>query len=227
MTVEMAGYAALLFGLNIITPGVSFLLTVQHSLAYGEKVGYGVAVGLSIADIVLAFFVSIGFATALQANGVAMTILGYAGGVWIASIGLTMIQRSRRAQFIGPMPEDTTIASMNFIQGMKVGVITGMSNPQTILFYASIFIGFLANQDTAAQIVPIFGVVVVTSVLLRSGIAGLVSLHAVRTVYLAKKTLIESLSGAALSFLGTKMAASALLPLSLKLVAMTTLAAAA
>ena len=213
---------ALLCGLNIITPGASFVLTVQHSLAFGPRVGYGIALGLSIADIVLAFFAAVGFAAALGANDTAMTILGYAGGVWIASLGLTMFQKSRRTQVGGVQGDAPLVPSMTLFEGLRIGVITGMSNPQTIVFFASLFVSLLADQDTSSKIIPIFMVIATTSLCLRSGIAAMVSLDSVRRAYVSKKSLIEALSGALLFCFGTKMAAKALLPISLKLVALST-----
>ena len=208
---------ACLFALNVLTPGASFVLTVRNALAHGPRAGYGVALGLAFADTLLAILAVAGLAAGLKATGSALLVLGYVGGVWIAVTGLKMFQRSRRTDFeivvCGGLPELAPWSSV------RLGASAGLSNPQAIIFFASVFVAGMVGEPNVAQAVGIVLTVAASSIVVRCGIVRLVTLPVVRETYFARRREIETISGVALFSFGMKLAVKALLPWTVKLLA--------
>lgn len=208
---------ACLFAFNVITPGASFVLTVRNALAHGRRAGYGVALGLAVADLLLAVFAVAGLATVLKTNGSALLVLGYVGGVWIAATGLKMFQRARRTDFdilvCDGLPE------LAMWSGMRLGASAGLSNPQAIIFFASVFVAGMVGEPSVVQAVGIVLTVAVSSIVVRCSIVRLVTLPTIREAYLARRRKIETISGVALFSFGMKLAVKALLPWTVKVLA--------
>lgn len=209
---------ACLFALNVLTPGASFVLTVRHALAHGRRAGYGVALGLAFADILLAILAVAGLAAVLKANGSALLVLGYVGGVWIAVTGLKMFQRARRTDF--EIVACAGLSELALWSGMRLGASAGLSNPQAIIFFASVFVAGLVGEPSVAQAVGIVLTVAASSIGVRCGIVRLVILPVVREAYFARRREIETISGVALFTFGMKLAVKALLPWTVKVLAM-------
>jgi threonine/homoserine/homoserine lactone efflux protein len=208
---------ACLFALNVLTPGASFVLTVRTALANGCRAGYGVALGLVFADTLLAIFAVAGLAAVLKTNGSALLVLGYVGGVWMAATGLKMFQRSRRTDFEILVCDGSTELALR--SGLRLGASAGLSNPQAIIFFASVFVAGLVGEPSGAQAVGIVLTVAVSSFVVRCGIVRLVTLPVVRDAYLARRREIETISGVALFSFGMKLAVKALLPWTVKVLA--------
>ena len=208
---------ACLFALNVLTPGASFVLTVRNALAHGRHAGYGVALGLAFADILLAILAVAGLAAVLKTNGSALLVLGYVGGVWIAATGLKMFQRARRTDF--EIVACDGIFELALWSGVRLGASAGFSNPQAIIFFASVFVAGMVGEPSVAQAVGIVLTVAASSIVVRCGIVRLVTLPVVRDGYLARRREIETISGVALFSFGMKLAVKALLPWTVKVLA--------
>ncbi|MDO8311603.1 MAG: LysE family transporter [Sideroxyarcus sp.] len=206
------------FALNVLTPGASFVLTVRNALAHGRRAGYSVALGLAFADILLAVLAVAGLAAVLKTNGSAVLVLGYVGGVWIAATGLKMFQRARRTDF-GIMVFDG-LPKLALWSGMRLGASAGLSNPQSIIFFASVFVAGMVGEPSAGQAIGIVLTVAVSSIVVRCCIVRLVTLPVIREAYLARRRKIEPISGVALFSFGMKLAVKALLPWTVKVLAM-------
>lgn len=209
---------ACLFTLNVLTPGASFVLTLRNALAHGRRAGYGVALGLAFADILLAVFAVAGLAAVLKTNGSAILVLGYIGGVWIAATGLKLFQRARRTDF--EIVACDGLHELGLWAGMRLGVSAGLSNPQAIIFFASVFVAGIVGEPSVAQAVGIILTVAVSSIVVRCGIVRLVMLPVVREAYLSRRRKIETISGVALFSFGMKLAVKSLLPWTVKVLAM-------
>jgi threonine/homoserine/homoserine lactone efflux protein len=192
-------------------------LTVSNALAHGPRAGYGVALGLAFADTLLAIFAVAGLAAVLKTNGGALMVLGYVGGVWMATTGLKMFQRSRRTDF--EIVACSGLPELALWSGVRLGASAGLSNPQAIIFFASVFVAGLVGEPSAVQAVGVVLTVAASSIVVRCGIVRLVTLPVVREAYLARRREIETISGVALFSFGMKLAVKALLPWTVKVLA--------
>ena len=208
---------ASIFALNVITPGASFVLTLQHSLSHGRRTGLAVALGLSAADIMFAMLALWGVGALLQAHAGILAAIGCIGGAWLAMLGMQMFMRTRTL-------EENVVAvsggsELPWRKAAHTGLSAGLVNPQAIVFFAGVFLAGVSSQLSSMQTLAILAAVAVTSVAVRCGIAWMVSIPDVRRVYLARKKYVESLSAAALFAFGVKLATKAMVPWALKLVA--------
>jgi threonine/homoserine/homoserine lactone efflux protein len=206
---------ACLFVLNVLTPGASFVLTARSALAHGPRSGYGVALGLVLADMLFVSLAVAGVAAMLKASGNVIPALGYVGGVWIASTGLRMLQKAHKTDFeIDGLPE------LELWSGVRLGVLAGLTNPQAIIFFASLIVVGMVHEPSGVQVVGVVMTVVASSLVVRCGIVRLVTLPTIRKVYLAHRRTIETVSGMALFSFGMMLAVKALLPWTVKVLAM-------
>jgi threonine/homoserine/homoserine lactone efflux protein len=199
---------ACLFALNVLTPGASFVLTVSNALSHGRSAGYGVALGLSSADILLALVAVAGLAAVLKANENAILLLGYIGGAWIAATGLKMIHKTRQED----LEQECRAPGLTTWKGMRLGIAAGLSNPQSIICFASVFVAAMVGEPSVEQSLAIVSTVAVSSLCARCGIVRLVTLSAIRKAYVAQRRKIEKASGAALVFFGLKLSVAPLIP---------------
>lgn len=186
-------------------------------MAHGRRAGYGVALGLAFADILLASLAVAGLAAVLRTNDSALVVLGYGGGVWMAATGLKLFQRSRRINF--ELVADGDLLELALWTGLRLGASAGLSNPQAIIFFASVFVAGLVGEPSVAQAVSIVLTVAASSIVVRCGIVRLVTLPVVRDAYQARRREIETISSLALFSFGMKLAVKALLPWTVKVLA--------
>ena len=207
-------YVIGLFSLNVLTPGASFILTLQTAMASGRSAGISVGLGLATADICYATAALLGVATLLQHNAGIGLLVACFGGAWIARMGLKMLLK---AKVLGNTVTDSLKVSRS--QAYKTGLLAGLINPQAIVFFSTVFLGALVDKPSTSEALSLIGSLGVASMMLRGSLAAIATLHAVRNRYLAKRRQVEKVSGTVLMFFGVKMACKATLALGAKVVA--------
>jgi threonine/homoserine/homoserine lactone efflux protein len=211
---------AFIFTLNVLTPGVSFVLTARNALSHGAHAGYSVALGLSIADVLFAVVAVVGFSAVIQTNENAISFLGFVGGAWIAATGLKMFRRIQQADLEdGPACSQTT-HTLRAWTGIRIGAAAGFSNPQSIIFFA--FIAGMAGEPSAGQSLAIVFTIAASSIIVRHSIVRLVMHDAIRRAYAVRHKNIEKVFGAVLIFYGMKLSVTAVVLWSTKAVVMLT-----
>jgi threonine/homoserine/homoserine lactone efflux protein len=135
--------------------------------------------------------------------------LDYIGGLWIAVTGLKILQRKAGIESV----DHGDSQKIAFLSCVRIGVMTGLTNPQSIIFFAAIFAGAMLGEQTSDKAVGTIVAVTLTSVVMRCGIVRLATIPAVRDAYLVQHRRIGIVSGLDLCVLGMKLAVKALLPL--------------
>lgn len=187
-----------LFAINVLTPGASFVLTLRYSLGHGPRSGRAVAFGLSLADTVYATLALCGVAALLQSHAGVTAVIGSFGGVWLAALGLKMLDNTKRFDYEAGQGGD----ELPLPRAVRDGLMAGLVNPQNIVFFSSVFLVNLSAGPSMREAVALASAIAVTSMVLRVGLASLVSMPAVRAGYLARKRSLEKVSAAALFAFG-------------------------
>ncbi len=204
-----------LFALNVLTPGASFVLTLRNALAHGARYGRAVALGLSIADITFAVLALFGVAALLRAHAGAVAVIGSLGGVWLGVLGLRMFEAGRgRTNSSGVEGHDH---AATWLWAFRTGLVAGLVNPMAIVFFSSVFLANLHLQPTIDQACVLGVSIAIVSVALRASIATIASHRAVREGYLARRRQFELVSAAALFSFGMKLAVHAMYPFAVRL----------
>lgn len=193
-----------IFTLNVLTPGASFVLTMQTTLAHGRAAGNHVACGLALSDFIYACAAILGMATLMQqhaAMGQAITLFG---GGWIVYIG-GKIFFSKNAP---AHPRETAWApsdSLFRLRPFRLGLLAGTLNPQAALFFTTVFIGPVLAKPSVEELVLLVTTIGGVSLIVRACMVRLLTIRTFRHAYLARHRLITRTSGGILIAFGLKI----------------------
>lgn len=198
-------YSALLavglFALTFLSPGPNLLVVVQASLASGRRAGIAVALGVATGDALYAALGLFGMAAVIAKTGWAFSVIKIAGGAYLVWYSLKLLRGRAPVQF------DVTRAEtpLSFFQYFRRGVITDLANPQTVLFFASIFsLTLTATTPIWAKSLAWTGIVL-ASLVWRTCLSHIFSISSVRHCYARAQPVLERFVGAALGLFGTKL----------------------
>jgi len=198
-------YSALLavglFALTFLSPGPNLLVVVQASLASGRSAGIAVAVGVATGDALYASLGLFGMAAVIAKSGWAFSLIKIAGGAYLLWYALKLLRGREPLQFEVAQAQ----APLSFLQYFRRGVITDLANPQTVLFFASIFsLTLTPNTPLWAKFLAWIGIVL-ASLVWRTSLSHIFSISSVRHAYTRAQPVLERCVGAALGLFGTKL----------------------
>ncbi|ALD92049.1 LysE family translocator [Cupriavidus gilardii] len=152
--VDLPLFIGAVFLLNV-TPGPDTAYIVGRSVAQGRAAGVMSSLGVSAGCCVHALATAFGLTAVLAASPVAFTAIKYAGGAYLAWLGLKLLWSSWRTSARGagaaaqaPATDRRSLRAL-FMQGF----LTNVLNPKVILFFVSFIPQFVdprAGQQTLA-----------------------------------------------------------------------------
>lgn len=191
-----------LFALTFMSPGPNLLVVVQASLASGRRAGIAAGMGVATGDAIYAALGLFGMAAAVANGGLLFSALKTAGGAYLVWYGITLVR--------GRAPVDLEAADSappahSFLQLFRRGLITDLANPQTALFFASIFSVTLdAHTPFSAKALAWCGIVA-ASLIWRVGLSHAFSIAPVRRGYARAQGVMERVVGVALGMFGARL----------------------
>ena len=168
-----------LFVLTFFNPGANLFVVVQTSLASGRRAGVLTGLGVALGDAFYSGLGLFGMATLItQCEGI-FSIIKIVGGAYL----LWFAWNSIRHQATPQMSALSQPISAPWYVFFRRGLITDLSNPQTVLFFISIFsLTLSAETPTWARLMAWAGIVL-SSVIWRIFLSQAFSLPAVRRGY--------------------------------------------
>ena len=137
--------ASLLF---IQVPGPSLLFTLGRALTVSLHDALLSVVGNAIGLLVQVVLVAVGLGAVVAASATAYTVLKIAGAAYVVWLGIQAIRHradARAALLVGERPPERPG------QALRTGIVVGVSNPKTIVF----FVAFLPQfTDPTAAALP-------------------------------------------------------------------------
>ena len=192
-----------LFGLTFLSPGPNLLIVVQSSLSSGRAAGIAAGLGVATGDAIYAGLGLFGMAALIAQSGDLFAAVRIAGGLYLLWLAW-------RAMKGGPavVVEDARASSHAPAAGLFArGLVTDLANPQTVLFFASIFAVTLTPTTPAwAKALSWLGIVVVSAAW-RCMLSVAFSRRRVRAFYARSQRAIERAAGAAFAVFGTRLIA--------------------
>ena len=200
-----------LFALTFLSPGPNLLVVVQASLSAGRRAGMAAGVGVAMGDALYAGLGLFGMAAVIAKGGLLFSVIKVAGGaylIWYA-IGLLRgrqpVQLEAAATPGADHQQSPVETALPFKQYFRRGLITDLANPQTVLFFASIFsVTLTAQTPLWAKALAWVGIVL-ASMLWRIFLSHAFSMSPVRRGYARAQGVLERLVGAALGVFGAKL----------------------
>jgi threonine/homoserine/homoserine lactone efflux protein len=119
-----------------ITPGPAVLFVVSQSGWRGARAGVGAALGIESANSVLWMLAALGLVAVIAASHTVFVTLKWAGAAYLAWLGVQAIRGSFK-------PAAPLIEARASRAAYRDGVVVGMSNPKTLLFFVAFLPQFI------------------------------------------------------------------------------------
>lgn len=190
-----------LFGLTFLSPGPNLLVVVQSSLSAGRKAGIAAGFGVAAGDAIYAALGVLGMAAVIARSGDLFDTIKIMGGLYLLWLAWKMMR--------GQASPGLEIAARSPIrQGSNLflrGLVTDLANPQTVLFFASIFAVTLTPATPGwAKFFSWLGIVL-ASVVWRVLLSFAFSRTRIRELYSRWRRGLERCAGVALAAFGAKL----------------------
>ncbi len=143
----------------IMSPGPSFIL-IARIATHSRLNGVAAAVGLGIGSLILASIVLLGIDT-LLANAPNLYLgIKVLGALYLLYLATMMWRGSKNAFFL----KHSKIKSAGYWRFLMIGVLTQISNPKAIIFFASVFSALLPqNPGLVDYVILLIGVLILES----------------------------------------------------------------
>ncbi|MBB2297660.1 MULTISPECIES: LysE family transporter [unclassified Escherichia] len=168
-----------LFVITFFNPGANLFVVVQTSLASGRRASVLTGLGVALGDAIYSGLGLFGMATLITQCEEIFSLIKIVGGSYL----LWFAWNSMRRQSTPQMSALQQPLSAPWYVFFRRGLITDLSNPQTVLFFISIFsVTLSAETPTWARLMAWAGIVL-ASVIWRIFLSQAFSLPAVRRAY--------------------------------------------
>lgn len=126
-----------------VAPGPNVLFVMTQSAWRGPRAGLFAALGVESANSIYVLCSAAGLASVIAASGAAFEIIKWVGAGYLVWLGLQAIRASFRTQ--APSPLTLGEASS---RAYRDGVMVGLGNPKTILFFLALLPQFIDPTRT-------------------------------------------------------------------------------
>ena len=190
-----------LFAVTFLSPGPNLLVVVQASLVAGRPAGIATGLGVAAGDGIYAALGLLGIATLITHGGEVFSAVKVLGGVYMLWLAWRLVRRHPSARLDVELPMPPRSLGSHFLRGL----LTDLANPQTVLFFASIFaVTLSADTPPWARLLSWLGILGV-SVLWRSVLSVAFSRQRIRAAYGRFQQTIERIGGLILAGFGAKL----------------------
>jgi len=138
--------ASILF---IQVPGPSLLFTIGRALSVGRTEALLSVVGNALGLLVQILGLAVGLGAVVAASAEAFTVLKLAGAAYVVYLGVRAIRHRRDAR----LALEGTAVSPPPARGwtsIRTGMVVGVTNPKTIVFFAAFLPQFVDDSKPAA-----------------------------------------------------------------------------
>ncbi len=194
-----------LFALTLLVPGPNLLYVVRSSLSGGRSAGIAAGLGVASGD---AFYAALGLGgtvAVVERSGPGFQGLKILGGLFLLWTAWQLAKRRPEVAAASIEEPQRTLAGY-FIQG----VATDLANPQTILFFASIFAATVTTAPAVWVKALSWGGIVIVSATWRVFLSFAFARGRARSVYARYRRAFEWLAGAAMAAFALRLLADAL-----------------
>lgn len=136
-------------------PGPSLLFALGRALTTGRRQALLSVVGNGLGVLLQVLAVSVGLGALVAASATAFTVLKLAGAAYVVYLGVQAIRHrsdARRA-LVGPDGARPAGAA----HALRTGVVVGLTNPKTIVFFAAFLPQFVDRTHSAAPQMVLLG----------------------------------------------------------------------
>lgn len=203
MNLSQLGALALMNMMGVVTPGPDIFLITRFATRSRRHALAGTA-GVLTGLLVWASLTVLGAATLLNAYPSLLGLIQVLGGAWILWMGQGML-RSGLKQLRTPnrILVDAEEVFGTIWQAYRQGVVTNLSNPKVVLYFAALIAPLLPPEPGPAAAVLVVGTVLVSAGLLFTFISLVISTRAMRSMFFRLGPGIDASAGVFFLIAGT------------------------
>jgi threonine/homoserine/homoserine lactone efflux protein len=192
--------------IGAMSPGPSFVVVSRIAISRSRADGLAAALGMGLGGVVFSALALAGLTALLSQFEWLYLALKVAGGGYLAYIAFKIWRSAREPLDVG----EQTIGSRALGRSFTTALLTQLSNPKTIVVYASIFAALLPKTIPLGLVVALpVGVFFIEAGWYTIVALAFSSRHP-RMIYLGAKTWIDRAAGTVMAGLGLQLVASGL-----------------
>lgn len=192
-----------LFVLTFINPGANLLVVIQTSLSSGKNAGLLTGLGVALGDAIYSGLGLFGMTALIVDGGALFSAIKVGGGLYLVWYAYSMVRH--RQELHMRIVANATPLNTPWYVFFRRGLLTDLSNPQTVLFFISIFsITLTPTTPIWAKVIAWLGIVL-ASVFWRVLLSVAFSRPIVRRVYSKVQHILSSIIGVAVGAFGLRL----------------------
>lgn len=201
---HLAGLLAI-WMLAVVSPGPAFLVLSQLAAARSRAAALGAALGIATGAIIFAALTLWGLGVLITQIAWLGTALRIAGAVYLVYLGLSMFNAAaaEAPEAAVPVPP-----GRDALAGLRIGLLTALTNPKAIAFFLSLFAVALPPHLTTGDKVLLLACGFAIELGWYVLVAFALSSGALRRLYRHARKPIDRVLGAALLLLGVRLGAA-------------------
>ena len=199
---SVIGSIAIIWFLVVTIPGPNFVVVTQVSIATSRKMGFLIALGVSIGAGIWASASLFGLSVLFKYAGWLYEAIKIIGGCYLIYMGIKTIWCAIRR----PVSlRDINTSTGNNIATFQKGLLTSFSNPKTAAFFGSLFLSTFPSQAPFWLNVVTVLIVIAISILWYCLVAYFFSLNKIQIIYKSAKRILDMMTGSLLFYLGGRL----------------------
>lgn len=191
-----------IFVIALISPGPDFMIVSSTSLINGRIEGIKAAAGVASVISIYTFVSLIGLSALFEHYLWLVYVFKIGGGLYLLYLGYLLIRGSFAES---PAPHGLAKKELSSRNSYWAGVITCITNPKAIAFFASIFALALTSDTSFATKLAIEVVIPLTAFIWFSLVTLGLSTSVMRARYYRWKRTMNRVTGMILAFIGIKL----------------------
>lgn len=200
---HLAGLLAIWI-LAVVSPGPAFLMLSQLAAGRSRAAALGAALGITTGAMAFATLTLWGLGVLIVQIAWLGTALRIAGALYLVYLGLMLFHSAaaERADEAAPLPPGE-----DFAAGLRIGLITSLTNPKAIAFFLSLFAVALPPDLTAGDKAVLLAIGFAIELGWYVFVALVLSTGVLRRLYGRARKTLDRVLGAALLLLGVRLGA--------------------
>lgn len=190
-----------LFVLTFFNPGANLFTVVQTTLSSGKKAGLTCGYGVVLGDAIYSGLGLFGLITLMSEFGSLFSLIKILGGLYLFYYAISVFKNRTQLNLSTENTQEKFPTGTYF----RRGLIADLSNPQTVLFFVSIFSTTISPATPLWAKVLMWLGIVLASLIWRIILCQTFSLSSVRRTYSRVHKVVGKFVGLVLGALASKL----------------------
>ena len=196
--------ASLVCAAGVMSPGPNFIAVTHRAVTAHRAEAFALVLGVVCVSTFWAFAAVFGLALLFSLFPWLFWSAKLVGAAYLVWFGIQLIGRSTL-----PLPEKTDLLTpLTFLRAYRDGLVTNLSNPKAMVFYASVFSAGVPAGASSATLAMMVLMVAIIAAVWYGGVALVLSSARAARAFRRNKMLAERGCGAFLILFGLRQALS-------------------